>query len=153
MLWCRQYWSITGQGKLSVLYIFVFTCLAPFIKAWKAFSTQRDKSRMLAKLPWTYGSAVQYLQNTYSKDIQFIEESLSNYIYLSSATENEPVWIASDPTNVQWLPSIAGKEISIRILLIYVPQSFVSQTELYNSFIADITMLIPKGINYKIITQ
>lgn len=151
MLFMRQYWSITASLTLSVAYKLVYCCLTPLKTPLANFVAFRAKQKLLAMMPWTYGSAVKYLQDTYSSDIQFEYLGANNTVWLATDDASNQVWLTYDTSVAPtFLPSTVTSVNGINILVINVPQSLADDSALYAQFIADLNTLILDGITYKI---
>ena len=102
-------------------------------------------------MPWTYGSAVKYLQDTYSSDIQFEYLGANNTVWLATDDASNQVWLTYDTSVAPtFLPPTVTSVNGINILVINVPQSLADDSALYAQFIADLNTLILDGITYKI---
>jgi hypothetical protein len=68
----RSYLSINSEGKLSILYKFIYACLKPLQPWFDDFSTWRDTEKIIANCKWEIGqltNVLNYLFDTTQKRI------------------------------------------------------------------------------------
>lgn len=151
MLYCRQYWAVTKSLTLSVMYRFVYCCLTPLHIPLTDFLAYRLRAKLMAVIPWTYGSAQKYFQNNYASEIYFDYKGGDDTVWLSDSILDNEVWLTSDPiAEGVFLSSSEQGIIGIHVLIVWIPQSLADDPVMYPQFIADLNTLILTGITYKI---
>ena len=150
MLYLRQYWSVTKSLTLSVAYRLVYCSLTPLHTPLADLFAFRLKQKLLALIPWTYGSALKYLRDHYSEQIDFEYLGANETVWLAPDDASNDVWLTSTTADPVYLTPNLESVSGINILIIRVPQSLMDDSALYSQFLADLNTLILDGITYKI---
>lgn len=152
MLYLRQYWSVTKSLTLSVAYRLVYCSLTPLHTPLADLFAFRLKQKLLALVPWTYGSALKYLRDYYSEQIDFEYLGANETVWLAPDVNSNEVWLTYSIENPVFITPTSESIGGINVLVVWVPRSLLDDPALYDQFIADLNTLILQGITYTIKT-